>query len=1134
MLLTALCQTRGGTSHFLCSIRAAARLLPLLIIHLCFCTNVMAQVPTVTYSGTDAPLKAVFTAVESQTGYVFFYDAELLKLARPVTITSDKMPVNVFLQKVFADQPLEFHFKNKTVSVTKKELKPAVEKVVPSVPFVIQGMVYGADGPLMGTSVTVKSSGKGTTVNQDGKYSIQVVIGDVLIFSFLGYQNREMLITENKNLSIRMAVSESAIQDVVVTGMFNRRAETYTGSTTTFSKNDLLQVGAANVLQSLRNLEPSMMVVDNNAMGSDPNTLPDIQIRGQSGLPDIKGEYTTNPNLPLFILDGSETTLQKVVDLDINRVKSITILKDAASKAIYGSRAANGVVVVETERPQAGKLRLSYNNLTTLQVADVSSYNLTNAREKLEVELAGGVYTGVTDAAQYNLMQEYNKKLALVEKGVNTDWLSKPLRNGLGQRHSVRIEGGDLAFRYGVDLMYINVKGVMKGSDRNTVSGSVDLNYRVKGFTFSNILTIADNKGLNSRWGAFSQYAYMNPYLPYYDENGKILKEISNFLVTSQGGATGALTTSAVYNPAYNSTLKGKDQTTYTDITNNLSLDWTIRPGLRATSRWYVTKQVSESDLFKPADHTDFMSSVYSGDEAYRKGNYKKGNGKILNYTGNVLLGYFKKAGQHLITVNGGGELNSRSSENVSYTVEGFPNDRLDDVMSALQYMKDSRPTGNENTVRDISLLFSGNYSFKEKYLADVSYRATRSSQLGANNPWGNLWSLGIGWNLHNEAFLRKYKFINRMKVRASTGYTGTQSFSSYISLATYTYVLDQTYDGGFGTSLVGLSNPDLGWQRRQDNNLGVDLQLFSNLNIRFDYYVGNTAGFVTDIAVPPSNGFSTFKANLGNLQNKGFDFRLDYRLYYNNKTRSAFSLYVNVSRNKNILKKLSNSLKTFNAQQDAKASTTDRTSTTPRVRFVEGQSISTIWAVKSLGIDPATGREVYLSRNGEPVFTWDAADQVAAGDQLPKFNGNFGFNAAYKGFNLTTAFRFQYGGQTYNNTLVDKVENADIYRNVDRRVFTDRWRKPGDVSYFKDIALVGQYTQLTTRFVEDDNKLTFAALNLTYDFERVKAIKKLGLSRLRIGFNTAELFTLSTVRVERGTSYPFARSYNFTLSASF
>ncbi|UYQ95799.1 SusC/RagA family TonB-linked outer membrane protein [Chitinophaga horti] len=1110
------------------------KLLTLLLTTAILQVSASSHAQNVRFTGKNVPLKSVFSAVEQQTGYVFFYDADLLKLSKPVTTSAATMPLPAFLSSVLADQPLEYEIRNKTIFINKKEQLPAAPAAAsPPPPFVLKGDVTGPEGPLVGASVKVKGTSRGATVGIDGKFSLDVNVGEVLVITFLGYQPREIRVADTRPLSIRMAVSETAIKDVVVTGMFTRKADTYTGATTTFSKDDLMKVGSVNVLQSLRNLEPSMLVIDNNDLGSNPNALPDIQIRGQSGLPDIKGEYQSNPNLPLFILDGFETTLQKVVDLDINRVKSITMLKDAASKAIYGSRAANGVVVIETERPKPGKVRLTYNSNVNIQTPDLTSYNLTNAREKLEVELAGGVYTGTTPQSNYLMMQDYNAKLAMVESGINTDWLSKPLRNSVGQRHSLRLEGGDLGFRYGIDLMYNNVKGVMKGSDRNTLSGAIDLSYRVRTFSFNNILTITDNKGYNSNWGAFSQYAYMNPYLPFYDDNGRILKEISNFRVLQGGGGAGATTVTAVYNPAYNATLKMRDDNAYTDITNNFSVDWTIVPGLRATGRFNLTKQLTQADVFKPADHTDFTSSVYAGDEAFRKGSYSRSNGKQFYYTANVLLAYTKSLGKHLLNLNGGGELNNRQNDAATYIVEGFPNDRLDEVTMALQYMKDSRPTGFENTVRDLSAIVSGNYSYDERYLADFSYRATRSSQLGTNNPWGNLWSVGVGWNLHHEAFIKSLGAINQFRLRGSTGYTGTQSFSSYISMATYVYYLDKSYNGANGAYLMGLDNPDLGWQRRQDNNIGIDLGLFKSLNMRLDYYVSNTDGFITDITMPLSSGFYTYKANLGKLQNKGFDVRFDYRLYYNTQTRNAFNVFFNVSHNKNILKQLSNSLRSFNDEQDSKGYNTNlKDATIPRVRFVEGQSVNTIWAVQSLGIDPATGRELYLSRDGKPVFDWNAADQIAAGDALPKLNGNFGFNAAWAGFNFTTSFRFQTGGQIYNQTLVDKVENADIRRNVDKRVSTDRWRNPGDVSFFKNIANT-VYTQVSTRFVEDDNKLTLGVVNLTYDLDRLRAVKAAGFSRLRVGFNTAEVFTSSTVRVERGISYPFARSYNFTLSAS-
>ena len=276
-------------------------------------------------------------------------------------------------------------------------------------------------------------------------------------------------------------------------------------------------------------------------------------MRGQNNIPDLKGEYQTAPNQPLFILDGFEATVEKVYDLDMNLVKSVTLLKDAAAKAIYGSKAANGVVVIETVQPEAGRLRIAYTGAVDVTVPDLTSYNLTNASEKLQAEVLAGKYTSGNAYEQARLTQEYNELYREVARGVDSYWMSQPLRTGIGNKHSVYIDGGSEDMRYAVSLGYNHIAGVMKGSDRKTISGGVTLSYRYKTLSFRNQLSIDNNSAKNSPYGSFSNYSKMNPYWRIYNTDGSLIKQYG----------------SDIYNPLLNADLNSKDQTGYTTITEN-------------------------------------------------------------------------------------------------------------------------------------------------------------------------------------------------------------------------------------------------------------------------------------------------------------------------------------------------------------------------------------------------------------------------------------------------------------------------------------------------------------------------------------------------------------------------------------
>jgi len=908
------------------------------------------------------------------------------------------------------------------------------------------------------------------------------------------------------------------MEEVVVNGAFTRKANTFTGAVTTVKGEELQRVGNQNVLQSLKNIDPSFLQIENLTAGSNPNALPDFQMRGSSSVGSLQGEFSSSANQPLFILDGFETDLTKILDLDMNQVESLTTLKDATAKAIYGAKAANGVIVIETKRPSSGRLKVSYNGGLSIEAPDLSSYDLCNAMEKLEVEKMAGLYSSDNALTQISLDKTYANKLREILAGSDTDWKAQPTRIGVGHKHSLLLEGGDDSMLYGVDLSYNNIAGVMKGSDRNTFSGGITLSYRVKDFIFRNKLTIDYNDSNNSPYGTFDQYCQMNPYSRLYDENGNLVK---SYHYTNVAGEVGDY-----YNPLFNTTLNSKDNSTYTTITNNFYAEWQATQSLRLTGRFGYIRKSSTIDIFKPANHTDFAQE----NDTYYKGSYSKTSGTYTNLSADLGASYSFQIDKHLLFVNGQLNMSDQSTLTNTLAAQGFPNDFMDDISFGTHYEKDGRPTGTESISRSAGGLLSVNYSYDEKYLFDANYRLQASSETSKDNRWGHFWSVGGGWNIHNEGFLKDSELINRLKLRASFGFTGNQSSNSFAATPTFLYYANTSYNGSIGSYLAALANPDLHWEEKYDTNIGVDFNLFNNrLGGRFDYYLSTTDGQVTSVTVPYTTGFSTYTANLGKVENRGFEAYLNYKVYDNK--RDYANVYASIAQNKNTLKEISNGLRAWNDNQDKEM--LKEKITTPMVKFYEGCSMNAIWAVKSLGIDPQNGKEIFVKKDGSITYEYDPNDQTVCGDNQPKFNGLIGFNGEIKGFGFSVAANYRWGGQIYNSTLVDKVENAPIQYNVDRRVFTDRWQKAGDIALYKSIKDQST-TYATSRFVEDYNTFTLSSLSIYYDFYHCKFMKNSFLERLKISAYTNDLFIISSVKTERGTSYPFARTFSFSVQATF
>ena len=410
-------------------------------------------------------------------------------------------------------------------------------------------------------------------------------------------------------------------------------------------------------------------------------------------------------------------------------------------------------------------------------------------------------------------------------------------------------------------------------------------------------------------------------------------------------------------------------------------------------------------------------------------------------------------------------------------TAWGFLNNHVDHVSFARQYAENGRPSGSEYTTRTVGLTAAVNYSFADKYMGDLSLRYNGSSAFGADNRWGTFWSAGIGWNLHKETFIERLGFVDLFKLRASYGLTGNQNFNPYQAKATYTYYSDIVYDNITGAYLMAMANDKLKWQQTADLNVGFDMQLFHALNLRLDVYQSKTKDALLDMTLPTSSGFSSYKENLGNVENVGFDATLSLRLYQ--KGSDFFSLNASVGHNKNKVVKISDALKAYNdqAESDAMDSESGNATNLPVIRYEEGQSMTAIWAVRSLGIDPATGREIFLKKDGvTTTYDYDTDDKAVVGDSNPKYHGNFGFNGEYKGFGASCSFSYRFGGDYYNQTLVNRVENVDIAYNVDRRVLNNTWNTIGDIATFKKIGTTATTTYPTSRFVEKNNELRFAS----------------------------------------------------------
>lgn len=988
--------------------------------------------------------------------------------------------------------------------------------------------------PMVGVTIRLDGHSTGVITDINGCYVLTLPEkGGLVIYSYIGFETRKIKVTSRQKVNVQMVEATESIQEVIVTGYNSIQKESFTGNTTKIEKEDLLKVNPNNLISAIQTFDPSFRIQENLATGSDPNSLPQFVLRGQTGIGETTlGQTSTssisrevlsgNSNLPIFILDGFEVDVEKIYDLDMNSIHSINILKDAAATAMYGSRAANGVIVIERRAPEAGKFRVQYSGVLSAELPDLSSYNLMNAREKLETERLAGLYDSNTPEID-PYTNGYYQRLNNVLTGVDTYWLSQGLRTALNHKHSIFIDGGENDVRWGVELGFRGTEGVMKHSSRKNANAAFYVDYRIGGLQIKNKVTYTYNKSTDVPFNSFSDYSHLLPYMRLYDENGDYVRRLEKF-----DGASGTQV-----NPLYEINFYNSfDHSGYDEVTDDLSLNWRITDGLRLRGQFSVLMRNSTGDLYK-----DPASASYSASTGNINGEKTESTQKRTVIDGSLSLMYNNTFKGHNLNICLSSNMRQTQSTASETRYRGFPGGDL--VSSNYAAEVYGKPSSSDNTTRLVGALLTSNYTYNNIYLADLTGRIDGSSEFGSDKRWSMFWSTGAGINIHNYDFMKSNELFSMLKFRASYGLTGKTNFSLYSAKDMYQLQTDSWYPTGYGVFLYQMGNPNLKWERKYTLDYGVEIGLWHDkIYLKASAYDERTIDLITDYTIPSSTGFTSYKENMGKVKNTGVELELRARLYSDRNW--LFQLYGSFARNKNTIIEISQAMRDYNKRVEElfsgynPESSSDSKYAKTYLKYYEGASLTSIYGMKSLGISPTNGKEIYLRRNGDVTDVWSADEWTIIGDTAPKGQGSFGYTLSYKQLSMFASFLYTFGGDAYNNTLVSYVENADIKNdNVDKRVLLDRWQKPGDITTMKDIRDRNVTTGASSRFVQKNNTLQWSSLTMSYNF-RPEQLKKLHLSGLRLSFTMNDLFYWSTIRQERGLDYPYSRSFNLTTNIIF
>ncbi|MEG0796880.1 MAG: SusC/RagA family TonB-linked outer membrane protein [Odoribacter sp.] len=1058
----------------------------------------------------------IFKHIDQNSEYSVLYRSDQLEKIKPISINLQNTTVEEILNECLQGTGFLYQLNDKTIVIS-KQLHQTTQTPQQGMREIRGTIVDTKKTPLPGATIMVKGTSIGVTSNEKGEFTIKIP-NDVksLTITFIGFKSKEVLLGANNTIKIVLEEDIVAMDDVVVTGFFNKRKDGFAGSVTTIKKADLQKLSTGNIFTTISTIDAGFKINEDNINGANPNKLPDFTIRG-------KGSFQNGSTTPLFILDGFEVSAEKIFDMDVNRIETITLLKDASATILYGSRAANGVIVIETTAPKAGQLRVTYDFKPSIALADLTGYDLMDAQEKLEYERLAGMYDHTTDFTENQKKDtEYYKKYKNILEGVDTYWLSKPIHSTFSHAHSLFVEGGVDNVRYGIDASYNKQEGVMKSSGRDRTGLGFSLIYRIKDkITIKNYISYAHTYERNSPYGEFSTYGIQNPYERIHDDKGELLPILLN----------------GESNPLYDAELPSRDNSKSQEFREQLSADWMINDGFRLRGQIGINKSNYEKNKYTSPLSSKYVLTETMNEETgimeftpiEKRGELSIGTGNGMEVSANVTLNYNKMlAEKHLLYAGLGGELNTSNSSSNGYIMTGFPDDRYSDPAFAIQYKENTKASSNESKNRSIGLFGNLNYIYDNRYFLDASLRYDGSSRFGSDNKFAPFWSLGAGWNIHNEKFWFKNSLIDLFKLRYSYGITGNQEFSAYQAKTMYQFQTERLLGSIIPSTIMGYGNPDLKWQKQYQSNIGLDFGMAQNrVRATFNYYHKRTEGMLTSITVAPSIGLpnNSFTANLGKIKNIGYELNLNGIIIRQPEKDLEWAVFFQGAHNENTLVEISNQLKGIN-------SSNNDDKVTPGAVYEEGQSMTAIKAVQSLGIDPVTGQEIFVKKDGSLTYMWDAADKILCGDSEPKFFGNVGTNLFWKGWNLNMVFKYSFGADYYNQTLASRVEGADPRLNADRRVLNNRWKNPGDHALYKNIK---EYTTtfISTRFVQRENMIQLGSLSLSYDFKK-EWLNKYRINTLRLSFYANDLFRASTIKEERGLSYPFQRSYVFGLNIGF
>lgn len=1095
----------------------------------------------VVINNSNAKLSALFKLIEKQTTFSFLYDENDINLSKEIKLVRGQQLLKNILSQIAKQARLKFTEKANVILVNSDPVTAGnVVFNVKATP--ISGEVRDANGNVLaGVTVSVKGSSLAVQTDGEGKFSIDAPDNTVLIFSTVGYQTQEVLVKGQSSLNIKMVAQNKELNEVVVVGYQSRRRGDLSGAVSVVNVGGISKLPVLSVDQALQGKVPGVRITQNTGQPGDG-----VVVR-------IRGVGTINDNNPLFIVDGIPTK-DGINFLSSNDIESIVVLKDASSAAIYGSRAANGVVLITTKGGKRGKAQFNYSGYGGFQEHGTLP-KMANTAEYVELynEAADNDNVGVTNPALIR------PKIPGGLATSNTDWLKAIFQKGQIQSHQLSVRGGNDKVLYYISGNYLKQDGIIINSwyerysvlsklnidltDKLSVANNINISYSKK----NSIGSSGDGYGGNG--GSVVRYAlFRTPAIPVFDSAG-VYSDLPAYPGFFGDG----------YNPVALAAKTDNKETQYR-LFANLFAEYKITKNLKFKSDIGVDAIITDDKRFYENYGTNLRVNNPSQLNLSTNTN--------MNIIWNNTLNYNKTFNSiHNVSVLAGTEAITNKNNLHGGTDRDFANQtaQFRFIGNGSRLIGSTTAYESQSESALFSLFANANYSYRNLYLLSANVRRDGSSRFGPANKYGTFYSGSVGWNAHNEKWVEDHlKAISKLKLRASYGQLGNQEIPDYGYISVignyYNYPFGQTLSSNPGSTIVTLGNPNVKWESSTQTDAGIDLGVWQDkLTLTVDYFIKTTTDMLIPVPLPLIGGSAKPPyLNAGKVQNKGLEVDLNYK---NSDHLLKYDVGINFSTLANKVISLSNGQPIAGGRIDNNYNATLTTVGHPIGSFYlyeqDGifQNAADIFASAYQGKNIKPGDVRFKDQNGDGVI--DEKDRTFLGSAIPKYVFGATANLEYKNFDLSAFFQGQYGNKIYSQVNMD-IEGFYRAFNVTQRVYDERWHGEGTSNTMPRVTFNGASNNKypSSRFLEDGSYLRLKNVQIGFTIPE-KVMSKLHIKTLRLYVTGQNLWTWTKYtgldpemhvsdNVRRDTyggdvaagidwgTYPSARSYIIGLNLNF